>query len=215
MTTITHAGAEPLELIDTKLSGNGWKVRLMAGYLNIPLKRTSLSIVDGDLEDENFALINPVRQVPVLRTREGRWLSESPAILWYLSERSEFLPASHAGQAEVLQWLTFEQTQHMYYFAQPRLWIALRKTMALDDPQASAWRQSGLKALRVMQSHLTKHAYLVGERPSLADVALYPYTSMASEGGYDMEPYPAVNAWLERMRLLPGYTPLISEGEGL
>src|SRR3546814_10312112 len=91
MTTITHAGAEPLELIDTKLSGNGWKVRLMAGYLNIPLKRTSLSIVDGDLEDESFALINPVRQVPVLRTREGRWLSESPAILWRSEEHTSEL----------------------------------------------------------------------------------------------------------------------------
>jgi len=199
----------PMELIDTELSGNAWKVRLMAGYLNIPLKRTSLSIVDGDLETDDFAQINPVRQVPVLRTREGQWLSESPAILWYLSKGSDFLPRSHAEQAEAIQWLTFEQTQHMYYFAQPRLRIALRKTMALHDPQAEAWRETGHKALRVLESHLSVSTYLVGVQPSIADVALYPYTSMAAEGGYDLTPYTAVQAWLDRMGSLPGYTPLV------
>lgn len=200
---------KPMELIDTQLSGNAWKVRLMAGYLGIPLKRTTLSIVDGDLDTDGFALINPVRQVPVLRTREGRWLSESPAILWYLSEGSRFSPRSHAEQAEVIQWLTFEQTQHMYYFAQPRLRIALRKTMELHDPQADAWREMGHKALRVLEAQLNASAYLVGAQPSIADVALYPYTSMAAEGGYDLTPYAAVQAWLDRMGSLPGYTPLV------
>lgn len=201
--------AAPGTLVDTVLSGNAWKVRLMASYLGTPITRASVSIVDGDMETDEFAVINPVRQVPVFRTREGSWLSESTAIMWYLAKGTPFLPEDTPLQAQVVQWLAFEETQHMHNLAQPRLLIALRKTMQVDDPRAVEWRNAGYRALRVMESHLSGQDWFVGGRATVADVALYPYTSMAELGGYDLSDFPATNDWLARMRALPGYTPLV------
>ncbi len=198
-----------LELIDTVYTGNGWKVRLLCGYLGIALQRRSLSIVEGDLDTEVFRQINPWGQVPVLRTREGPWLAESAAILWYLAQGTDFLPADPLAQAQVLQWLSFEQTQHMTNLAQPRLWVELRGTMTVDDPAVLAWREQGNKALVQMEVHLQLHRYFVGDKPSIADVALFPYTCMAEQGGYDLRPYPSVRHWLERLQALAGYVPLL------
>ncbi len=198
-----------LELIDTIYTGNGWKVRLLCAYLGVALQRRSLSIVDGDLDTEAFRRINPWGQVPVLRTLEGPWLAESAAILWYLAQGTNFLPESPIEQAQVLQWLSFEQTQHMVNLAQPRLWVELRKTMTVDDPAVLAWCEQGNKALVHMEAHLKSHRYFVGGRPSIVDVALFPYTRMAEQGGYDLQPYPSVRHWLERMQALEGYVPLL------
>lgn len=198
-----------LELIDTIYTGNGWKVRLLCGYLGVALQRRSLSIVEGDLDTEAFRRINPWGQVPVLRTREGPWLAESAAILWYLARGTDFLPADALAQAHVLQWLSFEQTQHMVNLAQPRLWVELRGTMKRDDLAVLAWREQGDKALAHMEAHLQLQPYFVGDRPSIADVALFPYTCMAEQGGYDLQPYPSLRRWLERMQALEGYVPLL------
>lgn len=202
---------QPLELVDTVLSGNGWKVRLLAGYCNIPLRRRSLSILDGDLQTEAFAAISPLRQVPVLKTREGVWLAESAAILWYLGEGTVFLPDGVAERAQVLQWMLFEQTKLMWNLAQPRLWVALRQSMEVDDPAAQRWRERGHQELKVLEDQLRKQDFVAQQRPTIADVALYPYVSMAGQGGYDMTPYPAIAEWLHRMRGLPGYTPLLEQ----
>lgn len=198
-----------LELVDTVHTGNGWKVRLLCAYLGLTVQRRSLSIVDGDLDTEAFKHINPWGQVPVLRTREGPWLAESAAILWYLAQGTDFLPQEPLAQAQVLQWLSFEQTQHMVNLAQPRLWVHLRRTMSADDPAVLAWREQGCKALAHMEAHLQSHDYFVGAKPSIADVALFPYTCMAEQGGYDLQPYPQVRAWLVRMQALAGYVPLL------
>ena len=198
-----------LELIDTIYTGNGWKVRLLCGYLGVTLQRRSLSIVEGDLDTEAFRRINPWGQVPVLRTREGPWLAESAAILWYLARGTDFLPTAALAQAQVLQWLSFEQTQHMVNLAQPRLWVELRGTMKRDDPAVLAWGELGDKALACMEAHLQLQHYFVGDRPSIADVALFPYTCMAEQGGYDLQPYPSLRRWLERMQALEGYVPLL------
>ena len=200
-----------MELIDTVKSGNAWKVRLLCGYLGIPLKRTTLSIVDGDLNRPDFGQINPLRQVPVLRTPDGVWLAESLAILWYLGEGTAYLPDSRLHRAQVASWLSFEQTQHMHPLAQPRLLVHLRRTASVGDAAMVAWRKLGNKALAVMEVHLQAHAFLVGEAPSIADVALYPYTVMAAEGGYHLDNYSAIRGWLARMTLLPGYVPLESD----
>ncbi len=210
MTTDSHL--KPLELIDTVLSGNGWKVRLLAGHLGIPLIRRSLSIVDGDLEEESFGEINPLRQVPVLKTRDGHWLSESSAILWYLGEGTEFVPSDPTERAQVIQWLMFEQTKLMWNLAQPRLWIALRKSMNVNDPRAIRWRQRGTQQLDILEHHLKGRNYVVGSSPTIADLALYPYIRMSPLGGYDLAPYPRLNDWLQKIRALPGHVPLI-EGD--
>ncbi len=200
---------KPLELADTLRSGNAWKVRLACGLMGLPVKRRTFDIVQGDLETEAFARINPWRQVPALLTPEGQWLAESQAILWYLGMGTPWLPTDRLAQAQVASWLSFEQTQHMHAFAQPRLLIHLRQTARVDDPEMVAWRAAGMKAAALMDAHLAGRAYLVGEAPTLADIALYPYTSMAEQGGYDLSAFANITAWLARMRAVPGFTPLI------
>ncbi|WP_278488557.1 glutathione S-transferase family protein [Achromobacter insolitus] len=210
MNQIPHPLAgKPLELADTLRSGNAWKIRLACGYMGLAVTRRTFDIVQGDLETEAFARINPWRQVPALLTPEGEWLAESQAILWYLGMGTPWLSAGRLEQAQVSSWLSFEQTQHMHAFAQPRLLIHLRRTAQVDDPAMRAWREIGMKAAALMDAHLAGRSYLVGTTPTIADIALYPYTSMAAEGGYDLSGFAHINAWLARMRALPGFTPLI------
>lgn len=200
----------PLELIDTLRSGNAWKVRLACGYMGVPIVRRSLDILRGDLQTREFGRINPLRQVPVLRTREGAWLAESQAILWYLGRDTAWLPASRLAQAQVASWLSFEQTMHMHNFAQPRLQVHLRATAAPHDAHIVALREAGMRAAIIMDGQLGRGPYIAGDAPTIADIALYPYTSMAGEGGYDLSGLRHVASWLDRMRALPGYVPLIS-----
>lgn len=200
---------KPLELADTLRSGNAWKIRLACGLMGLCVKRRTFDIVQGDLETDAFARINPWRQVPALLTPEGQWLAESQAILWYLGTGTRWLPEDRLPQAQVLSWLSFEQTQHMHAYAQPRLLIHLRQTATVDDPEMVAWRAAGMKAAALMDTHLAGRDYLVGTAPTIADIALYPYTSMADEGGYDLSGFAHITAWLARMRALPGFTPLI------
>ncbi len=210
MTQTMHPLAgKPLELADTLRSSNAWKIRLACGFMGLPLARRTFDIVQGDLETDAFARINPWRQVPALLTPEGEWLAESQAILWYLAQGTSWLPEDRLAQAQVSSWLSFEQTQHMHAFAQPRLLIHLRQTAAVDDPAMVAWRAIGMKAAALMDAHLNGRTYLVGDAPTIADVALYPYTSMAEQGGYDLSAFTHITAWLARIRALPGFTPLM------
>lgn len=198
-----------LELIDTPRSGNAWKVRLLCSLLGITLKRRPMSIVDGELNTPEFAAISPLQQVPVLKTREGEWLAESAAILWYLAKGSPFLPDDAPTQSRIVFWLVFEQTQHMVNFAQPRLQIALRKLKDVNDPCMVAYRRAGHQALRVMEQRLVESQFLAGSQPSIADIALFPYTDMAGEGGYELTSFPAIQRWLREIRALPGFMPLV------
>jgi len=200
---------KPLELADTLRSGNAWKIRLACGFMGLALTRRTFDIVQGDLETEAFGRINPWRQVPALLTPEGEWLAESQAILWYLGRGTPWLPEGRLEQAQVASWLSFEQTQHMHAFAQPRLLIHLRRTARVDDPAMVQWRAIGLRAAAWMDAHLAGRSFLVGDAPTIADIALYPYTSMADEGGYDLSAFTHISAWLARMRALPGFTPLL------
>ena len=175
--------------------------------MGLALRRRTFDIVQGDLETEAFAAINPWRQVPALLTPEGLWLAESQAILWYLGQGTRWLPDERLAQAQVSSWLSFEQTQHMHAFAQPRLLIHLRGTARVDDPAMREWRRQGMKAAALMDAHLAGREFLVGDAPTIADIALYPYTSMAHEGGYDLSALRHVHAGWHAA--LPGFTPLL------
>ena len=134
---------------------------------------------------------------------------EIPAAEPLLVQESLFQLEDRLAQAQVSSWLSFEQTQHMHAFAQPRLLIHLRQTAKTDDPDMVAWRAAGMKAAALMDAHLAGREFLVGALPTIADIALYPYTSMAGEGGYDLSGFANITAWLARMRALPGFTPLM------
>jgi glutathione S-transferase len=201
-----------MRLYDTQRSGNAWKIRLFASLAGIALQRTTLSIDRGDLRDRSFLAISPLAQVPVLQLDDGRTISESMAILFHLSQGTAWWPAEAFAQAQVLTWLSFEQALHMRPIAQLRLHLSLRRDRSADDDDMKACRVEALEALRLLDERLRAQgpACWVATRalPSIADIALYPYSRMAPLGGLDMEQFPAVSGWLARVEALPGYQAL-------
>ncbi len=200
-----------MRLYDTQRSGNAWKVRLLAGLLGLRLDRTTLSIDAGDLRVPGFVDRNPLAQVPVLELDDGRRIAESMAILFWLARGTAFWPDDPFEQAEVLTWLSFEQAQHMRPLAHLRLHLALHRNRRGDEPDMVALRVDGLRVLGLLERRLQAQqasGWVVGRHPSIADVALYPYTCFAPMGGIALAAFPAITAWLARMEALPGYAPL-------
>lgn len=199
-------------IYDTLRSGNAWKVRLMASLLGLPLERRTLSIDRGDLARAEFRAVAPMGHVPVLQLPDGTHLAESMAILFYLAQGSSWWPQERLEQAQVLSWLSFEQDRHMKPLAQLRLNLALHRR---GDPKSEpylSYAAAAHEALKVMEARLQHRGgegwLATQSAPSIADVALYPYTCMAPMGGVALTPYPALRAWLRRIELLPGYQAL-------
>lgn len=195
--------SEFYELIDTQFSGNAWKVRLLCGFLKIPLKRYPQSIIDGDLNRPAILEKNPLQKIPILKKRDGQWLAESGAILWYLAQGTRYLPEDK--QADIVYWLLFEQLEHMPNFAQPRLQISLRKIKEVNDMSMIAYRKAGHIALKIMESALSKSTFLTGDQITIADIALYPYTKMADQGGYELTSFPKILDWMKNIEKEKGY----------
>jgi glutathione S-transferase len=193
-------------LYDSGVSGNCYKVRLLLAHLGIAYERRELDVVDRSDRKEVLGELNPGLRVPTLVFDDARALGESGAILWYLGEGTEYVPDDAFERAKVLQWMFFEQYSHEPYVAVPRFWL----TKGVDvDPDTLAERQRvGYLALDAMERHLAGRSYLVGERYSIADIALFAYTHVADEGGFDLSGYPAVGAWLERVAARPGHVPI-------
>jgi glutathione S-transferase len=194
-----------LRLYDYFDSGNGYKVRLLLHQLAIPFELVELDIMKGETHTPAFLAKNPNGRIPTLELEDGGFLAESNAILFYLAEGTSFLPEDRLARARVLQWMFFEQYSHEPYVAVARFWL---KHMDLDERRRAelAERQDkGRAALGVMERHMAEHDFLAGGAYSIADIALYAYTHVADEGGYDLEDFPAVRAWLERVRRQPGH----------
>ena len=193
-----------------QVSGNCYKIRLAARQLGVPLTLKDYGLHDGSTRKPEFLSKNPNGRVPLLEFEDGRTLSESGAILWFLSEDSFLLPADHWGRAEVLQWMFFEQYSHEPYIAVARFWLAFSPQEELEKRRhlIPEWHTKGNAALGVMQTHLAQHDWFAGGRYSIADIALYGYTHCAADGGFDLTAYPAVGAWLKRVASQSGHVPL-------
>ena len=190
-------------LYDYLPSGNGYKVRLLLAQRGIPFALVEKDILKGETRTPDFLAINANGRIPVLELDDGRRLAESDAILFYLAEGTPFLPAERFARAEVLQWMFFEQYSHEPYVAVARFWRHMHGR-PVDEERMDRGRQ----ALGVMERHLARRRFFVDERYSIADVALYAYTHVADEGGFDLAPYPAVRAWLARVAAEPGHVPI-------
>jgi glutathione S-transferase len=191
-------------LYDSAVSGNCYKVRLLLAQLGLGYRRHPVDVVDRSGRDELLGELNPALRVPTLILDDGRPLAESGAILVYLAEDTPFLPTDRFERAKVLQWLFFEQYSHEPYIAVVRFWTEFPQT-APPAERIEARRAGGYAALRAMEQHLAGRAFLVGERYTIADIALYAYTHVAHEGGFDLGDLPAVRAWLHRVREQPGH----------
>ncbi|MGD1906343.1 MAG: glutathione S-transferase family protein [Leptolyngbyaceae cyanobacterium] len=186
-------------LYDFLPSGNGYKVRLLLTQLGMPFELTLLDIMKGETRTPEFLAKNANGRIPLLELESGVYLSESNAILMYLSEGTDFLPTDRLAKARVLQWLFFEQYSHEPNIATSRFWLThgmgMEKQQALADKQAP-----GYAALQVMEDRLADHPFLVEDRYTIADIALYAYTHVAEEGNFSLENYPQIRAWLGRVR---------------
>lgn len=181
-------------------SGNCFKVKLLLKQLKVPYEWVHVNILDKETHTAEFLAMNPNGRIPLLEIEDGSYLSESNAILHYLADGSEFLPTDRLLHAQVLQWMFFEQYSHEPYIATARYIIRYLKRPPEQAQRLQERMAPGYAALGVMEQHLQTRAFFVGERYSIADIALYAYTHVAEEGDFDLSRYPAVLAWLERVR---------------
>ena len=196
-------------LYDYLDSGNGYKCRLLLAQLGMPYTYVECDIMKGETRTPDFLKKNPNGRIPCLQLDDGMHLAESNAILCYLADGTPFWPTERLARAQVLQWLFFEQYSHEPYVATPRF---ILRHLGRDHPRMAempARLEKGRDALQVMETQLQKTDFFVGNRYSIADIALYAYTHRADEADLDLGPYPALRAWLARVAAQPGHVKML------
>ena len=193
-----------LRLYDYSASANCDKARLLLAQLGLEYERVAVDIFAGDTLTDEYELLNPHRSTPVLQLRDGRALVESNAILWYLATGTPFLPDDPLAQAEVCRWLIYEQTDVMFNIGGLRFRLITGRWRP-EHEEAQHRHAGALEALAVLDRHLAERAFLVGDRYSIADIAVFGYAHVADEAGLDTSGYPSFRAWLERVRAQPGF----------
>jgi glutathione S-transferase len=186
-----------MRLYDYAASGNCFKVRLLLGLLGREYERVPVDIFAGDTLTDAFGALNPLRETPVLETGDGRTLTQSNAILWFLGEGTPFLPADAFARGEVAMWLSFEQERVMGGIGGPRFRVLTGR------PFDAGRLETGRGALAYLDAHLDGRDWLVGQAPTIADVGVFAYSSRAADAGLDTPG--RVAAWLDRVRALPGF----------
>jgi glutathione S-transferase len=197
-----------LTLYHSPVSGNSYKVLLLLEQLGAPHEIIEVDILAGAARTETFARMNPKRRVPVLITAEGQVLTESNAILWYVARGSGLLPRDEFQQAQVLEWMFFEQNHLESNLGLPRLWDTLLGQGREKAAAIAERRAAGAVFLKILDEHLAAHSFLVAERYTIADICLYAYTHNSHEGGFDLTPFPGIRAWLARVASQPRHVPM-------
>lgn len=192
-----------MRLYNSAVSGNCYKVRLLAAHLGITLELQELDVVDRTKRPAMLGTVTPILRVPVLVLDDGRPLFESNAIIDFLAEGTPYMPQDAYERQQVLAWQFFEQ-----YEIEPNLAVLrFYRIFGIEPPQGlvAMKQEAGRKGLEALERGLRGRAFLVGERYSVADISLYGYTHVAAEGGFDLQPYPWIQAWLERVAAQPGH----------
>ncbi|MDI9240195.1 glutathione S-transferase family protein [Lysobacter sp. LF1] len=186
-------------------SGNCHKLRLLLTQLEREFKWVEVDSTVGETRTPEYLAKNPNGKVPMIELDDGRVMTESNAILCWLAEGTPYWGGDAWQRAQVLSWLFFEQYSHEPYIAVARF---VRGWTPLDSPRRATLpqlRERGNQALAVMEQHLKSNEWFNGEAYGIADIALFAYTDVAGEGGFDLSAYPAVQAWLERVRQTPRF----------
>lgn len=194
-----------LTLYDYRPSGNGYKVRLLLKWLGKPFHYVEKDITKGETRTPEFLAKNPDGRIPLLEFEDGRCLAQSNAILWYFAEGTRYLPEDRWARALVLQWMFFEQYSHEPSVAVARF-ILMHPEAASPERKAglARYQEAGYRALDVMERQLKNNRWLAGSALSIADIALYAYSHVAEEGGFEMSRYPSIRAWCDRIAAEPG-----------
>lgn len=195
-------------LYDNRDSGNAYKVRYVLNWLGQPYRRIEMDVDHGATRTAEFLKKNPNGKVPLLELDNGTCLAESGAILYYLSRDTPLWPADRLERAFVLQWMFFEQYSHEPYIAVARHWLKHLEMTPARKAALPEKMEKGYAALQVMERHLAGRSYFVADRFSVADIALYAYTHVAHEGGFELSRFPAIGAWLGRIAEDPRHIPI-------
>jgi glutathione S-transferase len=190
-------------------SGNCYKVKLLLSFLDLPHEWVHVDILAGDTKRPEFLARNPNGKIPLLELPDGRRLSESNAILNYLAAGSAYLPQDIYLLAKVQQWQFFEQYSHEPCIAVARF---IARYLGLPEQRRAEYESKqagGHRALSVMESQLSTTSFLVGAALTTADIALYGYTHVAHEGGFDLVSYPSIRRWLDQIKRHPGYIDMV------
>jgi glutathione S-transferase len=186
-------------------SGNCYKLKLLCSMLSIQHEWIAVDILKGESQTPEFLKLNPNGKIPLLVTDKGECLAESNAILFFLARNSDLLPGEALQQARVLQWQFFEQYSHEPYIAVARF---IARYLGMPEHRKAEYESKqagGNQALAVMEEQLQKSHFLIGDQCTIADISLYAYTHVADEGGFDLDRYPAISRWLNRIQSLDGY----------
>ena len=197
-----------MRLYNSAVSGNCYKVRLLLAHLGIAYETEELSVIDRSNRSEVLGELNPGLRVPTIVLDDGRPLAESNAILWYFGDGTRYVPEDAYERAQVLQWQFFEQYSHEPNIAVARFWKTYSGQPEKFERQRERLLAGGHAALAAMERHLEGRTFFIADEFSLADISLYAYTHVAQEGDFDLAPYPAIGAWLERVAAQPGHVPI-------
>jgi glutathione S-transferase len=193
-------------LYSMQRSGNCYKVRLALAQLRIPYRLVEVDILKGDSRTPEFLAKNPSGRVPLLEVAPRRYLPESNAILWYLAGGTSLAPDDRIDRAEALQWMFFEQHSLEPNLGAARFWLTMVKGgRELQQHSLEDWMEKGYQALGVMEKHLETYHFFAAQRYTIADIALYAYTHVAPESGFELSLFPAIRRWLKRVASEPGH----------
>ena len=197
------------KLFSMQRSGNCYKARLALAQLNIPYEIVDVDILKGDSRTPEFLAMNPAGRVPVLEVAPGRHITESNAILWYIAGGTSLAPEDRIDRTNALQWMFFEQNSLEPYLGAAFFWLTMVKggrelqMHALED-----WMEKGYKAFAVMEKHLARNDFFAAGHYTIADIALYAYTHVAHECEFELNEFPSIRAWLNRVVDQDGHVPM-------
>jgi glutathione S-transferase len=199
---------ERLKVYGDSRSGNCYKIQLLCAELGIQYAWQEVDILAGETRTPQFLAMNPNGKIPLLALPDGRYLAESNAILCYLADGSELVGADSFSRGQVLQWLFFEQYSHEPNIATSRFIIRYLGNPVERRADLEAKKKGGYAALGVMEKQLLNNAFIAGEKFGIADIALFAYTHVAHEGGFDLAEYPAIRSWIRKIERRPSFVPM-------
>lgn len=194
-----------LKLYDYLPSQNAWKVRLLLNHLGLAYQTIPVSIFEGEGRAPAYLRVNPGGKVPALELEDGRTLAESSAILAYLADGTDYLPADRYLRARVHQWLSFEQEQVEMSIGSLRYWTMTGKLPQRDATIVEGKRKAALRTLALLDNELASRPFIAGDTYTIADMSIFAYASRAAEAGLSLEAYPHFRAWIERVQSQPGF----------
>ena len=208
---------EHTTLFLTQGSGNSFKPALVARQLGITCETKYIDVLSGETRKPEYLAINPQAVVPYLMFADGTGIGESNAIAWYLAEGSKLIPDTKLARAQTVRWMNFEQTALECNISPVRFFTAIAPELGKEQQHMfEQWRERGNAGLGILEKHLVQNDFITDFGYSVADIAVFGYTHLANEGGFDLSAYAAVSKWIERVSNQTGFLPVneLLDGKG-